>query len=104
MANQSGFIKYIILIIILIIILSYFGINIKSIFESDLFKNNFNYIFGGVKYVWEAYLARPVKYFWNNIFIDLLWNSFIENINRIKQGKSPEMIENAPEAVPNQYQ
>ncbi|MBI4692222.1 MAG: hypothetical protein HY773_02145 [Candidatus Terrybacteria bacterium] len=102
MANQSGFIKFIILIIILLIVLSYFGINIRSLFESDLFKNNFNYVWGGVKYVWETYLLGPVKYLWNNIFIDLLWNSFIENMDRIRQGKSPEMIENAPEAVPSQ--
>lgn len=82
--------------------MSYFGINIRSIFESDLFKSNFNYVWGGVKYVWETYLVGPASYLWNDIFIDLIWNSFIENMNRIKQGKFPEMIENAPQAVPSQ--
>ena len=95
-------IKYIIIIIIIIAVLSYFGISIRSVFESNLFKNNFNYIWGGVKYVWETYLVGPASYLWNDIFIDLIWNSFIENMKRIKEGNSPEMIENAPQAVPSQ--
>jgi hypothetical protein len=89
-------IKYIILIIILIAVLSYFGINIKSIVESDIFKENFGYVWNWCKYVWETYLAGPAKYLWNDVFVDLLWNSFIDNLKRIKGGKSPEIIEYAP--------
>lgn len=96
MKEQSGFMKLIILIIIVVFILSYFGINLRSIVNNEDFQNNLNYVWGGVKYVWHTYLANPAKYLWYNIFIDLLWDSFVENMQRIKQGQDIEMIENMP--------
>jgi len=39
-------IKLIILIVVIFIALNYFNINIKSVFESDLFKNNVGYVIG----------------------------------------------------------
>jgi len=39
-------IKLVILIVIIFITLNYFNINIKSVFESDLFKNNVGYVIG----------------------------------------------------------
>jgi hypothetical protein len=32
-------------------------------------------------------------YFWNNIFLDLLWSAFIKNMDLIKQGQSPTNFE-----------
>lgn len=96
MPNQAGLIKFIILIIITIIILSALGVSIRSIVEGETLQGNFKYVWEKIDYTWNKYLARPAKYLWNDIFIDLLWDSFIDNMKRIKEGKSPEMIENAP--------
>lgn len=93
MRNQ-GFIKYVILIIILIAILSYFKINIKSIAESEIFKENFGYVWNWCKDVWDKYLAKPAEYLWNDIFIDLIWNPFVEMLKRIKEGGN--IIEQVP--------
>jgi len=67
MKNQTGFIKLIILIIIVIFILSYFGINLRSIVDSETFQNNLNYAWESVKYVWHTYLADPARYLWDKI-------------------------------------
>jgi len=81
--------RLIIFIIIVIAVLSYFNFNIRNFFESDVVRNNFGYIWNFVKYVWNNFLARPAKYLWNDVFIDLIWNSFIENLQRFKQGQGP---------------
>jgi hypothetical protein len=60
--NNRGLIHLILLIIIVIIILSYLGINIKSVIERETFKENFDYVWDKVKYVWNNYLERTVEY------------------------------------------
>jgi len=90
--DQKGFIKFIVIIVIAIIILSYFGFDIRSIIESPESQGNLGYVWGGVVYVWESWIERPASYLWNDVFIDLLWDSFIENLERIKGGE-PTTIE-----------
>ncbi len=85
--------KLIIIIIILIAALSYFGISIRSVVESDLFQSNFSYIWNWVKHIWNNYLIGPAKYLWYDVIVNLLWDSFVENMNRIKNGRDIEMIE-----------
>lgn len=71
MKNNGGLIHIILLILVIIIILSYLGISIKSIIEGKTFKENFDYVWDKVAYIWNNYMERPVKYLWN-VFIDIL--------------------------------
>jgi len=73
--------------VILILILSYYNISIRNVAESPAAQDNFDYIKEQKVSLWENYLKKPVMYFWNNIFIDLLWEPFVANMNRIKEGK-----------------
>lgn len=84
-------IKYIVLGLIVILALSYFGYDIQSIVESPAAQKNLQYTTGGISYVWNTYLAGPVSYFWNNIFINLLWNSFLHNLGRVNSGAPTEL-------------
>lgn len=86
-------IKYIIIALILIIVLSFFGYDLQAIIESPMAQKNLMYAKDGVVYVWDNYLSRPVSYFWNNIFIGLLWNSFLNNLGRINAGAPTELEE-----------
>ncbi len=97
--KQSGFIKLIFIIVVAIIILSYFGFDLRSIVEAPETQGNIGYVWGGVVYVWENWLAGPISYLWNDIFIDLLWDSFIENLERIKGGETTTITELAPEVT-----
>jgi hypothetical protein len=65
--QQQGFIKIVFLIVLLIIILSYFNIDIRTFFESEIFKKNFNYVWEGIKDFWTDYLKRPAEFIWNFI-------------------------------------
>ena len=72
--SQKGLIKLIILIIVLIIALSYFGVNIQKIAESDTGRANFGYVWQMVLKVWgwlsglyQQYLASSIGPIWGKI-------------------------------------
>jgi len=95
--KQKGFFKIIILVIIAIIILSYFGFDLRAIIESPETQGNLGYVWGLVVTVWNNYLSGPILYLWNDIFIDLLWDSFIDNMNRLKNHQTTTIEDLAPQ-------
>ena len=98
--KESGFVKLIITIIIAIIILSYFGFDLRAVIESPGTQGNLGYVWGIVVSVWDTYLSNPVSYIWNDIFIDLFWDTFVENMNRLKNGEATTIEELTPTATP----
>ena len=95
--KQSGFIiKLVLIIIALILILSFLGIDIQSVVESPQAQKNIAYVVDLGKLVWNKYLEQPILYFWQNIFIDLLWESFVVNMEHIKQGEPTDLQSMAP--------
>ena len=95
--DNRGIISWVFLIIIAVIILSYLGFDLKSIIEGEQSQGNFAYLWNGGLYIWEQYLSSPILYFWNNIFIDLIWSSFTENMEVIKGGGPVISPDLAPE-------
>lgn len=63
--RQNGFIKLILLIIIILAVLSYFGIKISSVIENDVFQENFNFVWNWCKNIWNNYLIVPASYLWS---------------------------------------
>jgi len=97
--TQTGLMKTIIIIIIAVIILGYFGFDLRTIIESESVQQNLIYAWSFVVNIWENYLQRPALYLWNDIFIDLIWESFVDNMERIKGGKPTDIELNAVESV-----
>jgi hypothetical protein len=89
-------IKLIIFIIILVLVLSFFGYDIQAIVESPVAQKNIEYVKSGTVFVWKEYLSQPLSYFWNNIFLGLLWSAFTENLERVKDGRPTQIQEMAP--------
>ncbi len=79
-AGEGGFIRTIVIIVIAILIVSYFGINLRALVTSPTTQDNITYVTTGVINLWNNYLKAPVTYVWNEIFIKLIWNSAIENL------------------------
>jgi len=98
--KNQGLIKTFLILVILVLVLSFFNIDIRTVAESEQSQKNISYITEVVNKVWERYLSEPVTYFWNNIFINLLWNSFAENMDRIKTGQ-PHTFDLLAPTVPN---
>jgi len=95
--TQTGLMKTVIIVIIAVIILGYFGFDLRTIIESDSVQQNLIYVWNFVVNVWNNYLERPALYLWNDIFIDLIWESFVDNMERIKDGQPTDIELNAPE-------
>ena len=81
---KRGLIKTIIIIVIALIVLGYFGFNIEDIIKSPNVQSNLNASWDFVQKIWNNYLAGPVIYVWDKFFVGVLWK-FIEaglgNIN-----------------------
>jgi len=82
--KQGGFIKTILLIIIFLAILSYFGFNLREFIDRPIVKENFGLVWNIIANLWNTYLAGPVNYLWNNIFINLIWEPFVNALQGIK--------------------
>lgn len=89
---NQGFLRFIIVLIIFIIILSFLGVNLKGVFQHPLVKENFSFLYDAGLFIWNKYLEKPAKFLWD-IFKTYIWDSFIENMWRIKQGGSPTSVE-----------
>ncbi|HBB49425.1 TPA: hypothetical protein DEQ22_00515 [Candidatus Nomurabacteria bacterium] len=98
--NQKGIsiIGVLVLAVIIILVLSYFNISIKAVVESPTGQENINYVAGGTKSLWTAYLAEPVSYLWNDVWIDIFWKGFISNMERIRDGQ-PTDFDKAGDAL-----
>jgi hypothetical protein len=73
--------------VIIVLVLSYFNISIKSVVNSPTGQENVNYVRGGVKGLWTTYLAEPAAYLWNDVWLNIFWKGFISNMERIHDGK-----------------
>ncbi len=91
---QGGFIKTIIIIVIALLILSYFGFDLEKTVKDPATQKNFNYVQRVVLGIWQNVLKKPVMYVWN-IFVNLIWNTTVDNLKKIKNGG------NASFGVPN---
>lgn len=76
--KERGFLKFVILVIIAIVILSYFGFDLRKIFEADATKSNFSYVWGWISYVWNTFLVAPVSWVWNVIIVNIFWKLLLK--------------------------
>ena len=60
--NKKGLIKTIIVVILALIILGYFGFDVRDIINSPTVQSNLNAAWNLVYNVWTNYLAVPVMY------------------------------------------
>ena len=80
--------------VLIILVLSYFNISIKSVVNSPTGQENVNYVGEGTKSLWTTYLAGPASYLWNDVWVNIFWKGFINNMELIRDGK-PTDYENA---------
>ncbi len=88
--RNQGLIRTVIIVVIAIIVLSFFGFNLRAIVESDLTQSNLGYAKELVVGLWDNYLSKPVLYFWNNIFVGIIWESFLRAMEHVRNGESLE--------------
>jgi Holliday junction DNA helicase RuvB len=78
--KQGGLIKMIIVIIIAIAILSWYGMDIKDFFTSPQAQKNFGYVWTFLKDAWTNYLAVPAHKVWG-IWLTYGWEPLLNIIS-----------------------
>ena len=73
--EKKGFVRTIILIVVALVILGYFGFDVENIIKSEKVQNNLNYVWDMVVKVWNLYLATPVMFVWDKFFVGVLWKT-----------------------------
>lgn len=63
----------ILVIVIGLIVLGYFGFNVKDIIESGTVQTNLHYVWDFVVKVWNLYLAAPFIFIWDKFVVGVLW-------------------------------
>lgn len=76
----------IILIVILLIILGYFGLNIKNISNSSTVSDNLHYAWSLVVSFWNNFLVVPAKFVWDKIIIGFIWNGIMNLVHSAQAG------------------
>jgi hypothetical protein len=81
--NKRGIsiIKILILGFIIVLILGYFRISLREVVQSPNTKDNLHYVGEMGTKLWNNYLKQPVSYFWNNIWIPIIWQPFMSANN-----------------------
>jgi hypothetical protein len=69
--QKSGFIKMVILIIIAIAVLSWYGINLDQISAF-------------VVSIWNKFLATPAKFLWTT-WVEHIWVPFMNSVSTVKK-------------------
>ena len=80
-----------VLALLIILVLSYFNVSIKSVVESPTGQENINYVKGGTQSLWDKYLAEPAHYLWHDVWLDIFWKGFIYNMERIRDGRTTDL-------------
>jgi len=95
-AGQRGLIKWIILFVVALLILSYYGINLRELVNAPTTQDNVSYVATTTVTFWNKYLKVPAAYLWNDIFVDLIWNPAISNLKAMKNGEPTNISSSTP--------
>ncbi len=78
-SDDRGLVKMIIVIVVALLVLSYFGFNLRNIASSPTAQDNFSYVWGIVTNIWTNYLAKPAMYVWE-IIMKYILNPILHNV------------------------
>lgn len=95
--KTKGSLKWIIIIVVGIILASYFfDFSVKDAVEDEQTQSNFNYIKIEVSDFYNEHLKKHVDYIWKDIFVDLIWKSFVGDLEKMKAGETPDAFKAGP--------
>lgn len=90
-AGNRGLIRTILLIIIALLIVSYFGINLRTLVSSPTTQDNISYVASTSVTVWDNYLKVPVTYLWKEVFVELVWKPALGAISNSGGFRIPDL-------------
>ena len=97
--RNRGLIGWIVIIVVALLILSYYGFSLRTLVQSPTTQDNFGYVATTTVTFWDKYLQQPANYLWNDVFIDLIWDPGIRNLTAMKNNQ-PTDIQNSSPTLP----
>ncbi len=80
MPKNRGLLKMIILIIIGLVALGYFGFDLAEIIKKPGVQNNLTYVWDFIVKIYNSYLKTAFVFIWNEIFVDIFWEMILRPI------------------------
>ena len=77
----TGFVQFVILVVIAVLILSYFNVDLQGFIERPIVQKNLQTLWDWSMWVWEHILRAPVMYIWNIMFDIIIKKPLVENLN-----------------------
>ena len=81
-STKKGIVGIIVLLVIALLVLSYFGFNLRQTIQAPTTQDNFHYVWGNITYFWNTYLKEPATYFYN-LYVELVWNPGLVHLRAI---------------------
>ena len=78
--TNRGLVRTIVIVLIALVILSYFGLNLRSIINSEAFQDNWDFLTGFLANIWSNYIKPAVIFVWERIIRPLIGGSGSEII------------------------
>lgn len=72
MKTNQGLVKWVVLVVIAVIILSILGIDIRRAVESPTTRENFSYLTQIILWIWDAFLRDFVFFIWERAILPLI--------------------------------
>lgn len=99
-SQKGGLIRIVLIIIAIILVLSYFNVNIENFLKSPSVKANFGFVTDKILYVWQNFLQKPVRAAFH-FFIYYIWDPAVEGLERMRNGGSAFDLEgHTPKVTP----
>lgn len=77
MKGERGFIGTVVLIVVVIFVVSYYGFDLREIIESPETKQNFLYTREWIVYIWKNFIVEPFSIAWHYL---VLFLKFLKSI------------------------
>lgn len=72
MKKDQGFIKWILLIIVALIVLGYYGFDVKKAIDAPTTQSNLNWFKETCIWIWNYILRIPATFLWENVLLPLI--------------------------------
>jgi hypothetical protein len=98
--RNRGLIGWIVIIVLALLILSFYGFSLRNLVNNPVTQDNFGYVATTTVSFWDKYLKKPADYLWNGVFIDLIWDPAIDNLTKMKDGQPTNIASSSPTLPP----
>ncbi|MDE1974893.1 MAG: hypothetical protein KGI49_00030 [Patescibacteria group bacterium] len=98
-AGERGLIKMIVIIVVALLVLSYFGINLRNLVSSPTNQDNVTYIASTTVSIWDSYLKVPAGFAWD-IFVNYIWDPAFQGLVDLKNGRPTPSVSSSSPALP----